>query len=138
MNSMSAESMAAGQVQQRSVDVRLPPTSAEGESMQRRLFDRRKCAVEAVVEHEGQRCRAEVIDLSWAGFHLKMPGSVRAGDSVTITLSVPKLNMPGAIRCVGRAVRTDDKGIGVQIEDGDLNAIARLQNLLAAHHDEAH
>ena len=95
---------------------------------ERRAFSRVECAVDATLQVEDESFPSKIRGLSLNGALIDTAASPRKGDKVTVTLT-----MALTVRCPGRVVRAERRGLGVAFEDLDQESLAHLRDIVSAH-----
>jgi hypothetical protein len=103
---------------------------------ERRNFSRGDCEIDATLEYAGQEFVSELINLSLSGAQINTAASPRKGELIAITFSATEEDEAVTIRCIGRVVRADIRGVGIRFEQMSMESLRPLRRLVEAHCDD--
>lgn len=103
--------------------------------MERRVFSRVDCNVEAVLTYAGESFPSRVVNLSLGGVLINTAASPKKGEEVGIVLSTSRGDESLAMHFSGRVARADARGLGIAFDPGDPDSLAQLRDLIAEHSD---
>ena len=103
---------------------------------ERRDFSRADCNVEATLNHQDANLPSKIINLSLNSALISTSAAVKAGDDVTITISFTDGDGPLTVHCAGQVIRRDTRGVAVKFGQLDLQTVAGLRKIVAAHSSE--
>ncbi len=101
---------------------------------EKRACSRVDCVLQATLEYEGTDFPSTTVNLSLTGALVNTAASPRKAEKVTIVLSAE--GEQPALRCPGRVVRADTRGVGIAFDPLSLATRAQLRDLLAARSDD--
>ena len=99
----------------------------------RRAYSRMACTVRAALEWQGESFPSELLDLSFSGVRINTGAAPPLASQVSVVLKVNLGGREVSLRCPGRVVRADHRGLGVHFDPLDSVALALLRDVVAAH-----
>jgi hypothetical protein len=104
---------------------------------EKRKFTRVSFAIQAQVEWQGKNLAGEVANLSLRGMLVKVPEPIPVGQKVAVTLRLVGSSSDLRVRLEGHVVRVAPEGIGLEIEQMDLDSFIHLRGIIAYNSGDA-
>lgn len=102
------------------------PTEAD-----RRGLTRVGYRIQAVIEHRHGTFTARVVDLSLHSMGIIGCEQLPVGESVAVTIALLEGSPDFTVRVLGKVVRADAAGVGIEFEQIDVDSFAHLRKIIA-------
>jgi PilZ domain-containing protein len=111
-------------------------TASQMASLERRVFTRAACGLQAILECGGDHFASEILDVSLSGTLVNTGASPRKGSPVSVTFTIPGSEPLLEVHCLGHVVRSDQRGVGIEFSEMSAGSFRRLQQVVAAQGDD--
>ncbi len=99
----------------------------------RRRFSRVDSEIDATLEYDGQEFVSELLDLSISGTLINTAASPKKGETVTISFTHGTGDEAMSVRCLGRVMRADTKGVGIEFDRMSMESLEQLRDIVEGH-----
>lgn len=99
--------------------------------MEKRAYRRAGYHVEATLLREGESYPCETEDLSLHGMFVRTEAPVQVDNKVEVDFRLTGTTEPITVRCPGKIVRADSRGVGIEFLDMDVDSFVELRNIVA-------
>jgi len=99
--------------------------------MEKRKFSRIDYDVEITLEYQGEQFASEILNLSMLGALINTSASPKKDEKVIISFRLSQTGVPITIQCIGKVIRSDKRGLGIEFTEVDLDSFEDLRRIVA-------
>ena len=99
--------------------------------MEKRKFSRIDYEVEVTLEYQGEQFASEILNLSMLGALVNTSASPQKDEKVAISFHLAQTGVPITVRCIGKVIRADRRGVGIEFTEVDLDSFEDLRRIVA-------
>ncbi|WP_223577666.1 PilZ domain-containing protein [Kangiella taiwanensis] len=101
---------------------------------ERRQFTRVPINAKALIEQDGEKHTASVVDVSLNGAHLKSSASLKQDSTLSLSIIFDELSPP--IKMFAKVVYCNGENYGVECLEIDIDSMLQLRSMLTLHNND--